>query len=400
MDYNSTAKQLFLSYEKFFDNKITHRQFKHCQYIAMIEKHLNGNFFNTKIIGKSFEGREIYTLRCGKTKNKKVLIWSQMHGNEPTATLALADIFNFLSSSNDSTQEIRNTILNNLNICFVPMLNPDGAERFDRRNAQGIDLNRDATKLVAPESNLLMNLWNEVKPQVALNLHDQELYYTAGAGGCQTAMAFLSPAYNTSREENNVRHTAMHLIGQTANSLHQFIPGRIGRYSDEYSPNSFGDTFTRLGTSSILIESGAMADDNERTLTRKLNFVAILNILLCYAEHKGETNTNYYYQIPLNVKDNAYDLKITNLTVKSQQGNYTIDIGIRRHKINIEDFTDYYTNYRIENIGDLTGFSGIKNYDAQGCIFDGNYNELYITRAADFNIINQKGQKISVFNLI
>ena len=34
---------------------------------------------------------------------------------------------------------------------MVPMLNPDGAERFQRRNAQGIDINRDALLLQSPE---------------------------------------------------------------------------------------------------------------------------------------------------------------------------------------------------------------------------------------------------------
>ena len=35
-------------------------------------------------------------------------------------------------------------ILSALTLYVVPMLNPDGAERYQRRNAQNIDLNRDA----------------------------------------------------------------------------------------------------------------------------------------------------------------------------------------------------------------------------------------------------------------
>ena len=35
-------------------------------------------------------------------------------------------------------------MLDNLTIHVVPMLNPDGAERYQRRNVQDIDINRDA----------------------------------------------------------------------------------------------------------------------------------------------------------------------------------------------------------------------------------------------------------------
>ena len=42
-------------------------------------------------------------------------------------------------------------LLEALTIHLVPMLNPDGARRFQRRNAQGIDINRDALLLQTPE---------------------------------------------------------------------------------------------------------------------------------------------------------------------------------------------------------------------------------------------------------
>ena len=62
-----------------------------------------------------------------------------MHGDEPTATAALLDIFNFLSA-NDSFDSLRKSILQNLEIHFIPMLNPDGAARYQRENAFNIDL--------------------------------------------------------------------------------------------------------------------------------------------------------------------------------------------------------------------------------------------------------------------
>ena len=51
-----------------------------------------------------------------------VLLWSQMHGDESTATAAIFDIFNYLKTDQ--------TLLKNLKVHFIPMLNPDGAEVF------------------------------------------------------------------------------------------------------------------------------------------------------------------------------------------------------------------------------------------------------------------------------
>ena len=60
-----------------------------------------------------------------------------MHGDEPTATCALADILSYLvaTRAEPATQQL----LSRLTLLVLPMLNPDGAIRNDRRNAQGIN---------------------------------------------------------------------------------------------------------------------------------------------------------------------------------------------------------------------------------------------------------------------
>ena len=44
------------------------------------------------------------------------------------------------------------------------MLNPDGAEKFTRENAQQIDINRDAVAQQTPEGKLLYELKNKINP--------------------------------------------------------------------------------------------------------------------------------------------------------------------------------------------------------------------------------------------
>src|SRR5262249_56925142 len=97
--------------------------------------------------------------------------WSQMHGDEPTATAALFDVFDYFQRH--QTDRVVQRILTSLTLYIVPMLNPDGAERFQRRNAQGIDINRDALRLQTPARHTRKILRDRFKPRVGFNLHNQ-----------------------------------------------------------------------------------------------------------------------------------------------------------------------------------------------------------------------------------
>ena len=104
--------------------------------------------FQIQEIGTSEFGKPIYSVTIGNGK-MKILLWSQMHGNESTATKALFDLFNcFLDLS---SKEII-TILKNCTLVFIPMLNPDGSQAYTRVNGKDIDLNRDAVDRKAKES--------------------------------------------------------------------------------------------------------------------------------------------------------------------------------------------------------------------------------------------------------
>ena len=112
-------------------------------------------------VGASLEGRSINLITTG-TGPFRVLLWSQMHGDEPTATAALFDVFDYFQRHRDDPVVQR--ILSSLTLYVVPMLNPDGAERYQRRNAQGIDLNRDALALQTPEGQLLKTAARPLQP--------------------------------------------------------------------------------------------------------------------------------------------------------------------------------------------------------------------------------------------
>ncbi|MEW6654231.1 MAG: M14 family zinc carboxypeptidase, partial [Bacteroidota bacterium] len=124
---------LFDSYEKYKSLNIRSDFIKHNEVKDKLEFLGNNKLFEIKQIGASVERREIFSVKVGKGKTK-ILAWSQMHGDEPTATAAIFDLFNFFSA-NDSFDELRESIIDNLEIHFIPMVNPDGAERYQRENA-------------------------------------------------------------------------------------------------------------------------------------------------------------------------------------------------------------------------------------------------------------------------
>ena len=67
-------------------------------------------------------------------------------------------------------------LLNYLDIFIVPMANIDGYESHDRYAANGLDLNRDQTKLMAKESVSLKQAFSDFGPHVALDLHEYRPY--------------------------------------------------------------------------------------------------------------------------------------------------------------------------------------------------------------------------------
>ena len=141
-------KNLERWYSKNYQSKIYGRWITLKQILPLIES--MKSIFKVEHIGLSFQKRDIYNLQVGNGKNK-IVIWTQMHGNESTGTKALFDFFSFLDNPGD-LYDLRDQILGNCTIKCIPMLTPDGAEVYTRLNAQKIDLNRDFIDKKALES--------------------------------------------------------------------------------------------------------------------------------------------------------------------------------------------------------------------------------------------------------
>ena len=363
---NDFANKLSDNYDKYLEKSIAHQYLKREDIAPIIKKLESNALFEVSKLGESVEGRDINLIKCGSGPTT-VLLWSQMHGNEPTATMALMDIFKFLTTD-DELNPVRKTILANTTLYFVPMLNPDGAERFERRNALDLDLNRDALRLQSPEANILKDIRDKIDADFGFNLHDQSTLYSAGVSANQASISFLAPAYNWEKEVNESRGNAMKVIVQMNKVLQLFIPGKLGKYNDTFEPRAFGDNIQKWGTSTILIETGGYPNDVEKQFLRKMNFIGIVTSLKSIAEasYKSE-NIDDYYAIPDN-KRYLYDLIIRNAQVNFFNKLYTMDIGINRSRRHEGDNKDTQYSSYIAEFGDMSTFFGYDEFDATGMI--------------------------------
>lgn len=370
------------AFEKYEEKSVNIRRFKYADVIHLVEKRQTS--FQVETLGKSVEGKNIYQLTTGQGPTK-VMLWSQMHGNESTATMALFDLFNFLEGSNDGLDELRTKLKEKLTLRFIPMVNPDGMDQWIRRNALDIDLNRDAAALTSPEALILKNARESFAPEFGFNLHDQQIYYTAGESPTPATISVLAPAYNYETEVNEVRKRAMQVIVGMNRLMEQMAPGHVGKYDDAFEPRAFGDNFQKWGTSTILIESGGYPNDPEKQVIRKFNFLLMLNALEQIADG---TYTAYsledYYSIP----DNALrlmDLVIRNLSLKKGEMTYPVDLGIRRRESDAHG--DYFVSGVIDDLGDLSIFYGYEELDAKGLeVVEGKVYEQTFSKVSDITM--------------
>jgi hypothetical protein len=361
----SLSELLYQNHEEYRDSTIIHRRFSPEE----LEDRLTriGEPWEITRAGQSLEGRPIYSVRTGEGSTR-VLLWSQMHGDEATATMAFLDLFRFFEASGDGFDPLRQRILSRLDIHFVPMLNPDGAARFIRRNALGIDLNRDALRLTSPEAQLLKALRDSLQPEWGFNMHDQRRFYGVGDQDRPVALAFLAPAFDEDRSLNEGREAAMKLIGGIVKDIQPFVGGYIARYNDAYERRAFGDNFQKWGTRTILVESGIIRGDWEKQELRRLNFVLLLSALDQIADGTWEEQSlRSYRRIPYNSRNAFFDLLLRNVTVRDRNGEpRKVDIGFRNQETGWDSIRGTTYEGRISDIGDLSMHYGHVDFEGAG----------------------------------
>ncbi|PRX55009.1 M14 family zinc carboxypeptidase [Flagellimonas meridianipacifica] len=357
------TSRLYDTYSNYKEPSLTKRRIKHKQIQPLIQRFADNSKFKVQKVGESIQGRDLHLISIGSGE-EDIFLWSQMHGDEPTATQAIFDILNFLDAPEFA--EEKDEILAKTKLHFLPMLNPDGAEIYQRRNALGVDINRDALRLQSPESRVLKRIRDSLDADFGFNLHDQSTYYNAYLTDKPATISYLATAYNYEKDINETRANAMKVIVYMNDIIQKYAPGQVGRYSDEFEPRAFGDNISKWGTSLILIESGGYTNDIEKQEIRKLNYVSILSAIYTIAQGSyKDISIEDYEKIPRNDRK-LFDLKIENATYNLLGKDYVLDLGIRRQEIDNASHEDFYYKSTIVDQGDLSTFYGYETFDASG----------------------------------
>jgi len=318
----------------------------HLGHISPLLEMLSGKI-KIEEIGTSENGLPISMLTLGNGP-QKILLWSQMHGNESTTTKALFDLFNYLLTKDKNAK----TILKECTLFIIPILNPDGAFAYTRLNYQLVDLNRDAQDLTQKESLVLRNMITKIKPNIAFNLHGQRTIFSAGTTNHSATISFLSPAGDAERSVTKSRKIAMGVIAKMNAMLQSAIPDQVGRYDDGFNINCVGDTLCHMGVPTILFEAGHYQNDYDREETRKYIFCSYITSLSYIATH-GLSDQGYedYFLIPENDKC-FYDVIIRDVMLKDKK----VDIALQYEEVLENDRLKFVA--KVAEIGTLEKYYG------------------------------------------
>ncbi len=349
-------KSLFLKHkaDNLFGRYITNSDIK--TLINHLDKHIT-----TDTIGKSVLNAPIYSLKIGNG-TKRILMWSQMHGNESTTTKALFDLLNTLLANEKDVE----SILRTCTLYIIPILNPDGAKAYTRVNANKVDLNRDAQALTQPESKVLRHVFETFKPHFCFNLHGQRTIFSAGVNNKSAIVSFLAPAQDQACTVTPNRTIAMEVIAAMNKTLQEDIPNQVGVYDDAFNINCVGDTFQSTNTPTILFEAGHYPNDYNREKTRLLIYTSYISSLL-YISNNEITGKYHkpYFDIPENEKC-FFDIIIRNTNAG--------DVAIQYKEKLVGNKIEFIPT--VDKIDNLEGFYGHLEIDASGNEVIGEDGEL------------------------
>ena len=146
-----------------------------------------------RVIGTSVRGRDIVAYRKGNPDAARtVLVLGQMHGDEPAGRVTAEYIRTRLRVDSD------------VDVWIIPTMNPDGAAAHTRKNAHGVDLNRNwptngwvhtrrgsityggRRAASEPETRAMIAFLTEIKPDWITSLHQP--YGSVGRNGKTPAL--------------------------------------------------------------------------------------------------------------------------------------------------------------------------------------------------------------------
>ncbi len=134
--------------------------------ISRIKKNNNYNFNIFGSVSYYKSTYDLYEVTVDNNREKDLLLFSGVHGNEPGGVLALLE---FIENMDDQSD-----LFSNYNIHIVPIVNPWGWEFNSRYNGKGIDINRDFANMdtLSAEAGYILKHFKDMKAEIILDFHE------------------------------------------------------------------------------------------------------------------------------------------------------------------------------------------------------------------------------------
>ncbi len=259
-------------------------------------------------IGESQKGLKVPMLKFFEEKEKekdknKIKIWIQagIHGDEPASTEGILYFIHELLTNTEYSYFSKH-----LEIAIVPMANVDGYNRQLRDAINGLDLNRDQTKLNIQESLFLKESFTDFKADVALDFHEYRAfrrdfvhYAEYGITNPNDVMFLYSGNLNVPKnlrqftEQNFVNEAKSFLSEKSLRAFDYFSTSDCQGYTcfnlGSINARSSATSYALANTISTLVEVRGVAlgrtSFKRRTLT---TFWTALSYLQSAIKHKDE----------------------------------------------------------------------------------------------------------------
>lgn len=226
-----------------FEGKVTY-----LSYNAIVNR-IKG-FDDYEIIGKDESGKyDIYKIEMGNPKKPTIMVTTGVHGNEWQTVIYTLSFMEQLEYGTFPDKAMRNDLLANFHIVYMPVVNPHGLDnvedpylQFDnssRRNSNNVDLNRDLVNKSQVETRIFIDTINKFKPFAYLDVHMYQPTYNLADGN----NLIIGKGNNDSTNEQlYIAEHAENYAGQKVtrwrvldNNEQMFI-GYAGKLKNEHTP--------------------------------------------------------------------------------------------------------------------------------------------------------------------
>ena len=314
--------------------------------------------FEPYISGKSYSGNDIFALKWGGGPIK-ILAWSLMHGNETSAFRSFGQIDYFLRSN-----QLAESLNKRVTIVYIPVLNPDGAFDFIRRNHQEIDINRDARSNQTEEMRFFKSVFSTFKPQYALNLHDQRSIFGINGkrDGVRLALCIpqVSVSYLKSESLEYNRNSLRQIVNDVFTNVNYDDLALWSHFNEAYYSKAIGEWMQEAGVRTLLLESGVSGLDYNRSES-VLNLSAFILSYFFLLSKKDDSglSTPSSWELPKNEPLLRYVI-LRNCQVNRDELLFTTDIALQY----VEYLESGELKYKlvVDDLGDLSDLIGRQEF--------------------------------------